>query len=358
MKSNRDNGIFNDSGRNVRSLNDSLSSTDRLLKNLQKTLDSTSGSMSSFGDASKTMLPGKSSLASMRDSHQQQIQWMREEAKTRQELVAGALESQQQYSEGSLAGVQDLIESRTQLLQQEQQDRLLMSEEHEETMTSILETYEKGRDGIRQKYFKRELVRQKELLSGTADMFGDLADIARMHGRKGFDTWKRLSMVQAILDGLQAVQSAYAWGMKYGGAAAPLVAAAAAAVATAKTAANVAEIEAQTYASGGYVTGPGSATSDSIPAMLSNGEFVVSASAARGNLELLNAINRGSSGSLGAKLDRISTQLRALNVNLVRKQFTVTNRSRDGATDIMQQDALRRRLTVGGYDGSGENLAL
>lgn len=46
-------------------------------------------------------------------------------------------------------------------------------------------------------------------------------------------------------------------------------------------------------ASGGMVSGPGTGTSDSIPAMLSNGEFVVNAEASRKHLRLLTAINSG-----------------------------------------------------------------
>jgi tape measure domain-containing protein len=48
------------------------------------------------------------------------------------------------------------------------------------------------------------------------------------------------------------------------------------------------------FAEGGKVSGPGTGTSDSIPAMLSNGEFVINAKAASRNLGLLNAINTGS----------------------------------------------------------------
>jgi hypothetical protein len=47
------------------------------------------------------------------------------------------------------------------------------------------------------------------------------------------------------------------------------------------------------FASGGHVAGPGTATSDSIPAMLSSGEFVVNAGAVRGNRALLEALNSG-----------------------------------------------------------------
>lgn len=45
------------------------------------------------------------------------------------------------------------------------------------------------------------------------------------------------------------------------------------------------------FADGGYVSGPGSSTSDSIPARLSNGEFVVNAKATSQYLPLLSAIN-------------------------------------------------------------------
>ena len=46
------------------------------------------------------------------------------------------------------------------------------------------------------------------------------------------------------------------------------------------------------FASGGYVSGPGSATSDSIPAWLSNGEFVIRAAAVRRyGVQFLAALN-------------------------------------------------------------------
>lgn len=49
------------------------------------------------------------------------------------------------------------------------------------------------------------------------------------------------------------------------------------------------------YATGGFVSGPGSGTSDSIKAMLSNGEFVINADATARNRDLLEAINKGGS---------------------------------------------------------------
>lgn len=47
------------------------------------------------------------------------------------------------------------------------------------------------------------------------------------------------------------------------------------------------------FAGGGKVAGPGSGTSDSIPARLSNGEYVVNADATRKFQPLLEAINSG-----------------------------------------------------------------
>jgi hypothetical protein len=47
------------------------------------------------------------------------------------------------------------------------------------------------------------------------------------------------------------------------------------------------------FATGGYVSGPGTGTSDSIAARLSDGEYVVKASAVKGNIDLLNSINSG-----------------------------------------------------------------
>ena len=49
----------------------------------------------------------------------------------------------------------------------------------------------------------------------------------------------------------------------------------------------------QGFASGGFISGPGGSRDDKIPALLSNGEFVVNAAATSRNYDLLNAINSG-----------------------------------------------------------------
>lgn len=62
--------------------------------------------------------------------------------------------------------------------------------------------------------------------------------------------------------------------------------------ATASIVSNIQSV-ALNLADGGYVSGPGSSRSDSIPANLSNGEFVVNAGATAQNRALLEAVNSG-----------------------------------------------------------------
>ena len=55
------------------------------------------------------------------------------------------------------------------------------------------------------------------------------------------------------------------------------------------------------WATGGYILGPGTGTSDSIPAFLSNGEYVLTAQAVQNvGLPLLDAMNSGRVGHFAA----------------------------------------------------------
>jgi hypothetical protein len=93
-------------------------------------------------------------------------------------------------------------------------------------------------------------------------------------------------------------------------------------------------------ASGGYVAGPGGPRSDSIPAWLSNGEFVVNAAATASNLSLLHSINaRGyadggvasagaGTGNLGGvrhELDHLRRNLHDVNKELDKQRSTLQN---------------------------------
>lgn len=62
------------------------------------------------------------------------------------------------------------------------------------------------------------------------------------------------------------------------------------------------------FAQGGVVSGPGTGTSDSVPAMLSNGEYVVKASAVGTyGVDFLNALNQQKVGSFGSTTGAIAS---------------------------------------------------
>lgn len=92
------------------------------------------------------------------------------------------------------------------------------------------------------------------------------------------------------------------------------------------------------FATGGYVSGSGTGTSDSIPARLSNGEFVVNAKATARNRELLEAINsneRVSFAGENVSVNKVQAnsqgQQQAAPVNVTVK--LIEDRSRAGTVD-------------------------
>lgn len=123
------------------------------------------------------------------------------------------------------------------------------------------------------------------------------------------------------------------------------------------------------YATGGYVSGAGTATSDSIPAMLSNGEYVINASAVKKlGLNNLNMMNNGlmptaraDGGSVGIITGSNSTTSQS-NVNLEiidqssgsKEYETVEEVSPDGVSRIkvMIRDSVRELMREGEFDGS------
>ena len=73
------------------------------------------------------------------------------------------------------------------------------------------------------------------------------------------------------------------------------------------------------FAEGGYVSGKGTGTSDSIPAMLSNGEFVINSKATRQYAPLLAMLNSGSfkgfaEGGLVGSMPRANASMSALDI--------------------------------------------
>lgn len=77
-------------------------------------------------------------------------------------------------------------------------------------------------------------------------------------------------------------------------------------------------VEPQKHADGGLILGKGTSTSDSIPARLSNGEYVVNAKNTQNNLGLLNDINTGkiSNGSNPYKFTEVNSNNKTETSNL------------------------------------------
>lgn len=94
---------------------------------------------------------------------------------------------------------------------------------------------------------------------------------------------KTLSIGNAIMNVAEGVTKALALG--------PIIGPVLAAVVSAMGAIQIGIIKAQKFATGGKVTGPGGPKDDKIPALLSNGEFVVNADATSKHLPLLEMLN-------------------------------------------------------------------
>lgn len=108
-------------------------------------------------------------------------------------------------------------------------------------------------EALRKQEAEKQIMRER--LSATADMFQNMATLARVFGREGFAAWKALSIAEATITGIKMAMDAYDSAAKIpyiGFILAPIAAGAAAGAA----AAQIAQIASTSYDVGGY-TGPG-----------------------------------------------------------------------------------------------------
>ena len=138
-------------------------------------------------------------------------------------------------------------------------------------------------------------------LSGMTGAFSAMFEALGGEGERYAEFSKALAIFEVALQQAQAIAGAVANAAKYS---IPWllpvqIASSVAAVIAAIAQATQVTDSAQTpkYASGGLVTGPGTGTSDSIPAMLSNGEAVMTAQAVNDWGAMLSAMNVASGGN-------------------------------------------------------------
>ena len=118
---------------------------------------------------------------------------------------------------------------------------------------------------------------------------------------------------------------------------------------TADTPANRAGIPASggtilSHAGGGWVTGTGTGTSDSIISRLSAGEFVVNAAASAANASLLSAINSG--GRISAQSAPVNVAAPIVHVYVDGKEFRGMVRVEIAEGDRSRAMSARRTVTA------------
>lgn len=92
------------------------------------------------------------------------------------------------------------------------------------------------------------------------------------------------------------------------------------------------------HATGGYISGPGSGTSDSIVARVSNGEFIVNAAATAQNIGLLNAINAGQMPRFetGGMVGQATSPLKAYAASKVGTPYTMSSPRQDCSSSMSE----------------------
>ena len=106
-------------------------------------------------------------------------------------------------------------------------------------------------------------------------------------------------------------------------------------------------------AAGGLVLGPGTTTSDSIPARLSRGEFVVNAASTRRHLPLLQSINGSSDAgaSRGGTVVNVYDQRRSRDAEEIEIQRRETGDGREELS-ILIHETVRDGISSGEYDSA------
>lgn len=178
-------------------------------------------------------------------------------------------------------------------------DDLAAEQQYQDMKTQIQESGEQQRNRIMTQ-------NAAMLLGATGDLFGGIADVLKQsQGEQSsiykamFATSKAFAIAQAGILMWQNVAEASKVGFPWN---IPLIAGALAQGVS--ILGNLQSVAAVGFATGGYVSGAGTGTSDSIPARLSNGEYVMPAKQTRQYRNELAAMRAGSySGSGGSQMN-------------------------------------------------------
>jgi len=169
-----------------------------------------------------------------------------------------------------------------------EQERLTRIEKLKEMWGVERDEYKKHLENLNEEAKKQKVFAAiAEGAKAANDTVTGVMDVMKTAGREQTKEYQALAKAQLVISTGMAIGKAIATAPN------PLAAIPAVAIIAAKMGAQMASID-NAMAAGGPVTGRGGPTSDSIPAMLSNGEYVINAAAVRKlGLPNLNALNSG-----------------------------------------------------------------
>lgn len=226
---------------------------------------------------------------------------------------------------GQIEQTKEQEAQRLAVLEEARQLDLVNEQQYQDMKTQIQESGEEQRNRIMTQ-------NAAMLLGATGDLFGGIADVLKQsQGEQSsiykamFATSKAFAIAQAGILMWQNVAEASKVGFPWN---IPLIAGALAQGVS--ILGNLQSIAAVGFATGGYVSGPGTGTSDSIPARLSNGEYVMPARQTRQYRNELAAMRAGSyTGGSGSQMN-----------------VEVSNYGNDNV-QVQQLDESRVRLIIG-----------
>lgn len=227
------------------------------------------------------------------------------------QLEEKRLEAQQEYENNRLTLVQET--------------NMAIEQNHLETAQQI--------ENIQKQTSQATLDTWSQAIGGIGDIFNALSETESENSKKSLKFQEMgiyMNMAAALAKGISEATSA---GFP------ALLATVPATIALLVTQfAQVKKLKSQAkFATGGYVTGPGSGTSDSINAKLSNGEYVINAKSTAANLSLLQAINNSNGASVIGKANKNDAFFNQLTAAMSNVRPVVSVESIDRANDIVGQ---------------------
>ena len=203
------------------------------------------------------------------------------------------------------------------------------------------------------------------------DMFSDLTSVVGTFAgeqssayKAMFAVSKAVAIAQALINAPKTASDAYSAmaGIPIVGPALGIAAAGAALTAQMAQVASIRSVSLPGFATGGYVSGAGTGTSDSIMARLSDGEFVVNAAATKRNRALLEAINSNERVSVASQggsvaVSQSSGQGGSQQANQVIHQVTIENYSQSQVQTSTDPDGRLRVIVQAVKDQIADELA-